>query len=364
VHWFSIMNSFAIVLLLTATVAIILVRILRKDLSQYNEVDLDDEKEETGWKLVHGDVFRPPRHGNLLSVLVGTGSQLIMCCFFTLLFACLGFLSPANRGALMTALLILFVFMGMLAGYQGTRLYKQFGLVDWKKNTLTISLLFPGVAFAVFFVLDILVWGKHSTAAVPFGTMVALLVLWFGISAPLVYLGSYFAMKKPVADIPVRVNNIPRMIPEAEWYNQSFPQVLAAGCFPFGAVMIELFFILTSIWNHQFYYMFGMLGLVFIIVAVTCVEISIVLTYTRLNNEDYHWWWASFLASGSSALYLFLFSIMYYVNGSEIVGLVPSALYFGQMFLMSFGFFILTGTFGFMGSYQFVNTIYASVKID
>jgi Endomembrane protein 70 len=32
-----------------------------------------DATEESGWKLVHGDVFRPPRHPELLSALVGTG---------------------------------------------------------------------------------------------------------------------------------------------------------------------------------------------------------------------------------------------------------------------------------------------------
>ena len=32
--------------------------------------------EESGWKLVHGDVFRPPRFHMLLSALLGTGVQL------------------------------------------------------------------------------------------------------------------------------------------------------------------------------------------------------------------------------------------------------------------------------------------------
>ena len=34
-----------------------------------------DATEESGWKLVHGDVFRPPRHPELLSALVGTGEH-------------------------------------------------------------------------------------------------------------------------------------------------------------------------------------------------------------------------------------------------------------------------------------------------
>lgn len=35
----------------------------------------EGEIEETGWKLVHGDVFRPPRYPLILSALVGSGVQ-------------------------------------------------------------------------------------------------------------------------------------------------------------------------------------------------------------------------------------------------------------------------------------------------
>ena len=58
----------------------ILVRALYRDFSRYNRVATDEEKaeekEETGWKLVHADVFRPPaKHPMLFAVFVGTGSQ-------------------------------------------------------------------------------------------------------------------------------------------------------------------------------------------------------------------------------------------------------------------------------------------------
>ena len=39
IHWLSIMNSCVLVLLLTAFLAIILMRILKKDFSRYMEVD-------------------------------------------------------------------------------------------------------------------------------------------------------------------------------------------------------------------------------------------------------------------------------------------------------------------------------------
>ena len=57
---------------------------------------------------------------------------------------------------------------------------------------------------------------KHlwCACAVPFGTLIALFMLWFGISVPLVFVGSYFGYKKPAPDDPVRTNKIPRQIPE------------------------------------------------------------------------------------------------------------------------------------------------------
>jgi hypothetical protein len=44
----------------------------------------------------------------------------------TLVFAVLGFLSPANRGGLMTAMLLLFALMGLFAGHAASRLFKMF----------------------------------------------------------------------------------------------------------------------------------------------------------------------------------------------------------------------------------------------
>jgi len=56
----------------------------------------------------------------------------------------------------------------------------------------------------------------------------------------------------------------------------------------------------------QFYYLFGFLFLVFIILIITCAEITIVLCYFQLCSEDYHWWCAEFACLHYNA--------MFYVN--------------------------------------------------
>ncbi|OAY85497.1 transmembrane 9 superfamily member 7-like [Ananas comosus] len=365
IHWFSIINSLMIVLFLSGMVAMIMIRTLYRDIANYNQLDNQEEaQEETGWKLVHGDVFRPPLHFGLLCVYVGTGVQFFGMTLVTMIFALLGFLSPSNRGGLMTALVLLWVFMGLFAGYASSRLYKMFKGTDWKKITLKTAFMFPGIIFAIFFILNALIWGEKSSGAVPFGTMFALFLLWFGISVPLVFVGSYFGFKKPAIEDPVKTNKIPRQIPEQAWYMKPAFSILIGGILPFGAVFIELFFILTSIWLNQFYYIFGFLFIVFVILIITCAEITIVLCYFQLCGEDYHWWWRAYLTAGSSALYLFAYAVFYFFTKLDITKVVSGILYFGYMLIVSYAFFVLTGTIGFYACFWFVRKIYSSVKID
>ncbi|XP_058785966.1 transmembrane 9 superfamily member 8-like [Vicia villosa] len=365
IHWFSIVNSLMIVLFLSGMVAMIMLRTLYRDIAKYNELETQEEaQEETGWKLVHGDVFRPPINSDLLCVYVGTGVQFFGMILVTMIFAILGFLSPSNRGGLMTAMLLVWVFMGIFAGYSSTRLYKMFKGSEWKKIALRTATLFPAIVSVIFFILNGLIWGQKSSGAVPFGTMFALIFLWFGISVPLVFVGSYIGFRKPAIENPVKTNKIPRQIPEQAWYMNPAFSVLIGGILPFGAVFIELFFILTSIWLNQFYYIFGFLFLVFIILVVTCAEITIVLCYFQLCSEDYLWWWRSYLTSGSSALYLFLYATFYFFTKLEITKLVSAIFYFGYMLIASYAFFVVTGTIGFYACFWFTRLIYSSVKID
>ncbi|XP_036100818.1 transmembrane 9 superfamily member 4 isoform X2 [Molossus molossus] len=350
---------------LEGILSMIIIRTLRKDIANYNkEDDIEDTMEESGWKLVHGDVFRPPQYPMILSSLLGSGIQLFCMILIVIFVAMLGMLSPSSRGALMTTACFLFMFMGVFGGFSAGRLYRTLKGHRWKKGAFCTATLYPGVVFGICFILNCFIWGKHSSGAVPFPTMVALLCMWFGISLPLVYLGYYFGFRKQPYDNPVRTNQIPRQIPEQRWYMNRFVGILMAGILPFGAMFIELFFIFSAIWENQFYYLFGFLFLVFIILVVSCSQISIVMVYFQLCAEDYRWWWRNFLVSGGSAFYVLVYAIFYFVNKLDIVEFIPSLLYFGYTALMVLSFWLLTGTIGFYAAYMFVRKIYAAVKID
>ncbi|KAG5892971.1 hypothetical protein JTB14_015016 [Gonioctena quinquepunctata] len=365
IQWFSILNSLVIVLFLSGMVAMILLRTLYKDIARYNQIDNgEDAQEEFGWKLVHGDVFRPPRKGMLLSVLLGSGVQVFCMTLVTLAFACLGFLSPANRGALMTCAMVLYVLLGSPAGYVSARIYKSFGGEKWKSNVLLTSMLAPGIVFSLFFIMNLVLWAEESSAAIPFSTLVGLLALWWLVSVPLTFVGAFFGFRKRALEHPVRTNQIPRLIPEQSIYTQPVPGIIMGGVLPFGCIFIQLFFILNSIWSSQMYYMFGFLLLVFIILVITCAETTVLLCYFHLCAEDYHWWWRSYLTSGFTALYLFWYCCHYFITKLQIEDSASGFLYFGYTLIIVFLFNLMTGSIGFFACFWFIRKIYSVVKVD
>lgn len=214
IHWFSLVNSAIIVIFLCGMVGAILMRALKKDIARYNRLDsfnLDDlsgtngeaedgVQEDSGWKLVHGDVFRAPKNSLLLSVFLGNGSQLFVMTGTTLVFALLGILSPSNRGSLGGAMILLYTVFGFIGGYVSARVYKTFGGESWKLNIVLTPMLIPGIVFATFFLLNFFLWFQSSSGAVPFGTMLVILAIWFIVSVPLSFAGSWIGFRHTVSD--------------------------------------------------------------------------------------------------------------------------------------------------------------------
>ncbi|KAG8089374.1 hypothetical protein GUJ93_ZPchr0011g28168 [Zizania palustris] len=334
IHWFSIFNSFMMVIFLTGLVSMILMRTLRNDYAKYAREDDDlellerDVSEESGWKLVHGDVFRPPRSLVFLSAFVGIGTQMAALILLVIVLAIVGMLY-VGRGAIITTFIVCYALTSFISGYVSGGLYSRNG------------------------------------AAIPFGTMVVIFVLWAFISFPLVLLGTVVGRNWSGApNNPCRVKTIPRPIPEKKWYLTPFVISLMGGLLPFGSIFIEMYFVFTSFWNYKVYYVYGFMLLVFVILIIVTICVTIVGTYFLLNAENYHWQWTSFFSAASTSLYVYLYSIYYYHVKTKMSGFFQTSFYFGYTLMFCLGLGILCGAVGYLGSTLFVRRIYRNIKCD
>jgi len=365
VHIFSLVNSLMVILFLSGIIAMILLRTLHKEISEYNELStLEEAQEESGWKLVHADVFRPPQtHPMILAVACGTGVQIGVAIFFVMLCAVGGVIHATDKGRSLTTIILLYVFSGSFAGFNSARLYKFFGGKNWKKSTIGTAVAFPGVLLFLFFFLDFgLMWVGAATA-VSFTTVISIFMLWICVSTPLVFVGSYFGFRKEVISTPLKPTLIARHVPEISEVN-IFVGILLGGLLPFGSICIELFFIMSSLWLSQIYYVFGFLFAVLAILVLTCAEISIVMCYFQLCHEDYRWWWRSFLNTASTGGYLFAYSVWYFVTKLQIEGFLSALVYFTYNAMIALAFGLFCGAIGFYSSFAFVKKIYGSIKVD
>lgn len=336
IHWFAIINSIVISGLLTAVVAVIFTRTIRGDIKMYKDgsleegklrlpskrakglrsprksfekptgglleqkepdVSLDDLSSDdgldvpediTGWKLVHGDVFRAPPHGHLLAPLVGSGTQFLLMAVGLLALSCLGVLNPSFRGGFVSVGAALWILAGALSGYFSARVYKTFNGTNWRHNAIVTATLFPGLLFATTFLLNLFVWAQASSTAIPLSTLFALAALWLCIQLPLVYVGSWYGFHRHGAySHPIKANPTPRPIPPQPWYLRPAACALLAGLVPFAVVFIELVFVFRSVWSEKsgFYYVFGFAAVVGGILVVVVMETAIIGVYIQLCSE-------------------------------------------------------------------------------
>ncbi|KAJ0703679.1 putative nonaspanin (TM9SF), MFS transporter superfamily [Helianthus annuus] len=366
IHWFSIINSCVTVLLLTGFLATILMRVLKNDFVKYaHDEEEADDQEETGWKYIHGDVFRYPKYKSLFAAALGSGTQLFSLALFIFGLALVGVFYPYNRGALFTALVVIYALTSGIAGYTAASFYHQLEGTNWVRNLLLTGCLFCGPLFLTFCFLNTVAIAYTATAALPFGTIVVIVLIWTLVTSPLLVLGG-IAGKNSKAEFqaPVRTTKYPREIPPLPWYRKTVPQMAMAGFLPFSAIYIELYYIFASVWGHKIYTIYSILFIVFIILLIVTAFITVALTYFQLAAEDHEWWWRSFLCGGSTGVFIYGYCLYYYYERSDMSGFMQTSFFFGYMACICYGFFLMLGMVGFRAALFFVRHIYRSIKCE
>ncbi|KAK3812100.1 MAG: hypothetical protein J3Q66DRAFT_301898 [Benniella sp.] len=369
IHWFSIFNSLMMVLFLTGFVSAMWIRYLRRDFARYDKEaglnDFDhDLGDDYGWKQIHGDVFRPPSHPMTFAAFLGAGQQLAWTSFFVILYTIFG-QEWTERASIMTATIFIYAFTSIIAGYTSASQYAQYGGRDWVRALFLTASFWPACVVIVTSLNNSIAIYYQSSRAIPFGTMMALLVIWLFIVLPLTFVGTILGKNwAGKADFPCRVHPLPRPIPEKIWYAEPMVVIALGGILPFASIFIEIYFLFTSFWSYKVYYVYGFGLLVFCIVMLVTASVTVVSTYFVINTEDYRWHWMSMATCGSTAAYIYIYSVYYYLQKTKMYGLFQTSFYFGNTGLACIAIFLMLGSVGHFAANKFIMRIYRNVKVD
>jgi len=415
IHWFSIFNSFMMVFFLMGLVALILLRTLRKDYARYamsrsdlEEGDMDDDQvdengkplldegrpsvggmpaEDSGWKQVHGDVFRAPRFLTLFAAIIGTGWQLITLTMGVILFAVAGPLHGEvheERGEVLHAIITCYALSSIVAGYSSGSLFKLYSggarsktasspgqaSAQWQATMALTVMLLPTITVIILSTLNTvsLVYGTINT--IPFLVILELFAIWVFVSVPLTIFGTLLGRHAKLSSnggdpFPCRVNAIPRPIPEdVPAHGKPANLIPFAGLLSFGSIFIELYYLLTSLWNYKFYHVYGFLLGVYLILTIVVSMTTIIVVYFCLNAENYLWQWTAFASGASMSIYVFLYGVFFFFFKTSMNGFLQTAFYFGYTSLIALNLGILCGTIGHFSASRFVRAIFKNVKVD
>ena len=197
--------------MLTGTVAIVLTRVLKRDIAFFNKTNAvtardveaqslirsnnDGMQTDGGWKALAGDVFRKPKYPLLLAIMVGSGEQVMLMTLASIILSAVGLANPAMHRSLTNSSIFFFAVLGWVNGYDSARWYRYFeGTDSFKTHVIKTALYYPAFNFAIFLIVDLVIWadsGTEASNAVPFGTFLMLIAIFSALSCPMVYLGAY-----------------------------------------------------------------------------------------------------------------------------------------------------------------------------
>merc|ERR1712217_33152 len=223
----------------------------------------------------------------------------------------------------------------------------------------------PSVVFASFIVINTTAIVYRASMTVPFKTILIILVLFLVLCVPPhtaeTLLGRRSAAEK---SFPRRVHHLKRPIPTKHWLFTP-AMIVTAGLVPFGCLFIEMYFILSAVWSHnKIYYVYGFMCAILLLLCLVIVCVSITCTYVLLNAEDYRWQWQSFMCCGPTSIYVFIYTVHYFYNSTQMSGFLQTVYYFGTSLNFCIGLRLFCGSLGFIGSSKFVFLIYSNIKAE
>lgn len=405
-HWLSLFNSLVLFALVLLIVAITLVRALKRNVEdlQLPLLNADTHPSELDeWKSMERLAKAPPHRPLVYTTLVALGIQFLVTASAVIVaFVISNHFGVGKAGARVNVLnnhqggiLSFFIFCFIAAGsvlsfwgviwhrlFTGRSLRHHYRASECARISLLSSGSLPGLCLVTALGTNFFVWAKRSSSALPFGTIIVLLLLYTFAVLPLGLLGGFIANSPALARalsargyVPVDKEVVPPPVPgttspydrrnHRRQYLSPFQNGLLFGVIPFGIVYVELLFIFNSVWLEKtsFYYMYGFLLATALILLLVIVELTVIAVYFSLAAMgNPHWAWLSFRVGLSVGWYIFAYSVYYFCYYLRMRDFVLVLYYFGYMLLVCFAIGIGGGAAGAMSGYVFVHKLYRSIS--
>ncbi|CAA2942890.1 transmembrane 9 superfamily member 5 [Olea europaea subsp. europaea] len=362
-HWFSCVNSIVMIILVMGLLTVLFMRHLKNDMRKWS-VGAEDEEKEVGWKYIHSDVFRCPTNMPLFCAVLGSGTQLLTLVFALFVLAFLGILYPYSHGVIYTSIFGIYTLTSAIAGYSSASIYSQFVETGWQRSILLAGLLFPVPFLFTVFILNSLALYFGVTAALPFGTIFVIFLIYTLVAIPLLAIAGMVGHHCTSGfQAPSVTKKYRREIPLLAWYRKIPAEMFLGGLLPFSATVLEFHHLCATVWGYKISTLPGILFIAFASLVILTTMLSVGLTFFQLAVEDHEWWWRSVLRGGSTALFMFAYCIYFYLK-SNMSGVLQTFFFFGYSACMCYAFFLMLGALSFRASLIFVRHIYHGDKSE
>ena len=372
IHWFSILNSLALVIILCAFVFILYTTLITSPNTENSELNSSAEENQLRYsyqiklKELRRDVFRVPTNLTSYAAFYGIGMQL----FATVLLVILTAICKSEYMSFsdfVSTILFCYMITSVIAGYFSSSIYQQYynpkNNPHWIQCMILTAGFVPFSSFGIFMILNSVLSYYRAVNIISFGGFIWILLVWLVIVVPLTFMSTLIGRnsnKKP--QMYHHVNLLPRHIPMHRWYTHRIIIICLSGWLPFGSVFLETYYLFTSFWNYKFYYIWGFCLTSFILLICVVICVSILSTFFLLKNGDYRWPWFSFFASASVAGYIYIYSIYYFFANTKICNYLHVLNYFCYNALACLILGIMCGSVGSASARLFIQKIYDSIR--
>ena len=167
-----------------------------------------------------------------------------------------------------------------------------------------------------------------------------------------------------VGQNPTRVGLIKRNIPPTPFYLKIPFVSMVISILSFGSTFMEINYVLMALWQYKMHQVWGFSLLVTLLLFVVVGCSTTVAVYLRLSFENYLWHWMSFIAPSGVTLYVFGYSVYYFMYKTEMTGVLQTMYFFAYSGILSCTIGVTCGFIGFISSAWFVSRIYTTINTD